>query len=137
MGIVDDLQNKELIKKDINEALQIVYTMFQERYINKLQKDIKAKTDEIKKNPPKEIKLIQSIKPFIDYEIHEKLDKTLDTFHIFQTIKNIQKEINSIKDIDNSVYEIDSECMRDSKKNTFIIILLIAFFVLKGNMFSS
>lgn len=128
MDIVNNLRNKETIKKDLNDAFILISSMFKDRYLNKLHMDINLKREEIKKNPTKEIQLIQSIKPFCAKHHHDIIDTAVDKMYLVQTLKNISKDITTLNT--NDIYEIDEACTQENR-NILFGIAIIAVLVLQ------
>lgn len=123
--IANNLRNKEVIKSDLKEALTLVTSLFQDKYLTKLQQDLKQRTDETKKNPTKEIKLMQSIKPFLHIDQHTNLEKMIDALFIVQTLQNVNKDVNTLHN--DGVYEIDSTCMSRNKSKIWGTLIAVMF----------
>ena len=125
MEIASKLGDKDAVRQDLNDAIMAVSAMFHERYIDKLQKDIHNKQEETRKNPNKEIKLIQSIKPFCPSQHHPTLDKVIDTMQMVQTLSTINNDMAVLhKD---GVYEIDKNCMSQNKLPMIAVLAAFVF----------
>ena len=133
------MQNKNVIRNDLNEAFSLISAMLQDRYINKLRKAVDEEQVECRNNPAKEIKLLHSLKPFFKKEQHEPIDKTIDVLYMLQTLQSIKDDtnmttLNTNKDIDASIhedgiYDVDDNCifLKDNCNNPLLnAVLLLA-----------
>lgn len=126
--IAQMMQNKNVIKNDLNEAFSIITTMFQDRYINKLNTAIEIKHLECKKKPSREITLLNSLKPFFKIEQHENINKTINTLYMIQTLQHLKKDTNinttnntNFEDSsihEDGVYDIDDNCIFNQGNST-------------------
>lgn len=135
--IAQMIQNKNVIRNDINEAFSLITTMFQDRYINKLRNAVESIQIEIKNNPTKEVNLLYSLKPFFDKEQHEPIDKAIDALCMIQTVKSLRGEankniINKNNNLDPSIhddgiYDIDDNCIFsiDTCNNGILNVMLL------------
>lgn len=137
--IAQMMQNKNIIKNDLNEAFSIISAMFQDRYINKLHTAIEAKHSECKKKPSREVNLLNSLKPFFKKEQHDSINKTINTLYMIQTLQHLKEDtyVNTFSrsnDTDSSVhedgiYDIDDNCAfnQGNCNNSLLnIVLLLA-----------
>ena len=62
--IAQKIQDKEVLENDIKEAFDLVKNLFKTKYLDKIQSELKNNINYIKNNPPKEIILLNAIKPF-------------------------------------------------------------------------
>ena len=156
--VTKQIKDKNNIKNDMDMATQLVFTMFKEKYLDKISNEFQKKLQHIDKNPTKEINLLNAIKPFFNEENHINIDNTINIMKNFSAIsllkddsdlnkieKNEHKKIlkndnvvfiNSVSQKDPSVkedgvYDIDENCLfgiSSSKNSQFNFILL--FFIL-------
>lgn len=133
--IAQMMQNKKVIRNDINEAFSLIATMFQDRYINKIRNAVEEKQIEIKNNPSKEINLLYSLKPFFNKEQQEPIDKTIDTICMIQTLQKLTGQAN-IKTVntkidssihEDGIYDIDDNCIfnTDNSSNGLLNVMLL------------
>lgn len=87
---IKDINN---IKNDMNMATQLVFTMFKEKYLDKIKNEFEKKLEHIDKNPTKEITLLRAIKPFFNEE-NNNIDNTINIFKNFSAINLIKNETN-------------------------------------------
>lgn len=130
--ITQKIQDKEIVENDMKEAFLLVTDLFKKKYINKLESEVKNRLDFIKKNPPKEITLLNAIKPFLNENSHENIDNAITILTNFSAINfikdNLAKEnnnqlntisINSLEERDPSVKE---DGVYDFSENCFFSI---------------
>jgi len=146
------LQDKNIIKNDLEQAFSLVKDMFYKKYLDKIQIEIKNKREKLKINRPKEVELLYALKPFISKEKNYIIDNAAEYIIILNIIKSLQSELNQdildknniyknnisiyaqSKDKDNSehhdgIYDLDKNCL-EQKNNSFItIILMLAMFI--------
>jgi len=87
------INNSESFQNDITEISNLIKTMFQKKYISKLSEELKIQKQNHQKNPTKEIQLIQAVKPFINQEKQNDIDKITDTLINITTLMDIQKGV--------------------------------------------
>lgn len=159
--ITRQIQDKDNIQNDINQAFNLVTDMFKKKYINKIDEELKLRIDKIDKNPPKEIVLLNAIKLFLDKSNHQDIDNTINVAKNFFAIASLKENLNKnkeslIKDIpnnmilassvqslniddsvkDDGVYDIDESCIfginnKTLFNNNILIILIILMFIMK------
>jgi hypothetical protein len=91
--ITQKLQDEDLIKQDLIEAMDIVTGIFKDKYINRLDNEFKRCHKSCLQNPCKEAKLIQAVKAFVPVENHKSLESLTDALILMQTLQSIQSEI--------------------------------------------
>lgn len=140
--ITQKINNKQVLQNDFNEAFQMVSSLFQKKYINKLQNVIQTHQLNAQKNPTREIKLMYALKEFMDNNKQKDADKIINMMVSLNAFKNIQNELrkfpnasnisnvsiqsanvikqsNEIKDSsiqEDGIYDIDKSCIA-SKQN--------------------
>lgn len=146
--IAQKMQDKQIVENDIKEAFNLVSNLFKTKYIDKINEELKNNINNIKNNPPKEIVLLNAIKPFIIEENHKNIDNAINIVTNISALnymipKNINNnnvvKVNSIS-IDPSVkedgvYDIDENCMfsvNDSLNmpNKFILLIFMLLFII-------
>ncbi len=85
------MNKSDTLQNDFTEAMTLVKNMFQRKYISKLSDELEKQKIEHKKNPSKEIQLIQAVKPFINQSRHKEIDSITDTLINISTLLDIQK----------------------------------------------
>lgn len=134
--ITQMMTDKKTAQNDINEATNLVMEMFKKKYINRLHEAAHMQRINAQKNPTKEIRLLHSIKPFLDESRHESIDKMIDTMTMLAVMQNIGKELSAAGDEKSSietasvnggndndsihadgVYDIDEACMTSLKSS--------------------
>lgn len=152
--ITRQIQDKDNAKKDIQQAFTLVSDMFKKKYIDKIDEEFKNRLKKIEKAPPKEIVLLNAIKPFLEKSTHKNIDNTINMLRTFSAINsfkdnfNEEKKVeiasnnvffsNSIKNTDPSVkedgvYDIDENCIFGIKNTclkSFEPMLLIILFII-------
>lgn len=149
--ITQQMQNKETVQNDIKEAVSLVADLFKKKYINKIEMEIQNEIKNIEKTPPKEVTLLNALKPFFNEDLHNNIDNTINLITKFSAVnsfKNIMPKsspindkktitINSLSESDPSVkedgvYDIDQNCLlsMNSNKNSsssFLTLILVMF----------
>ena len=144
------MSSEQNLRNDFQEAANLVKNMFQEKYIYKLEKELNRRREIIQKNPSKEIKLINALKPFIEEKSREDVDKIINLMINADTLSAIQKSflnensmitaqsaINPSQKKDPSIkedgiYDIDESCLTSiqtsaGKSNNIFPLMLILF----------
>ncbi len=162
IALNDLIKNSNSLQSDLTEAAELIKTMFKQKYISKLENELKIHKQIHQKNPTKEIQLIQAVKPFINQERHKTIDSITDALINITTLMDIQKDFikNSekqkedkpqIKAMDtilterndpsikkDGIYDIDESCLltkQSSGRNTssnFLVYALFALILFKG-----
>ena len=140
--IANIVGNDKLFKGDVSSAANIIHNMLSEKYISPIKKAMEQENTRSRKNPSKEARLLSALKPFMPQANHKKLDETLDTIHLLETLRGIQKRLPRPKvqattqnvqtqelTTDPSVhtdgvYDIDKQCL-DTPKSPLIPLFLI------------
>jgi len=134
--IMQVLNDKNNIEKDMEEALGLVFAHFRGKYLERLGKAFDKCRENSVSNPSKEVSLIHALKPFLPNEQHEKLNEMADTLTLLSTFENIRKEAGQIEEFtvkaaaaeevvepvkdpaihEDGIYEIDELCMLKKQK---------------------
>jgi hypothetical protein len=138
------LQDKNIIKNDLEQAFSLVKDMFYKKYLDKIQLEIKNKRENLKINRPKELELLYALKPFIPKEKNYIIDNTAEYLIILNIIRSLQAEINSdvlnknnkfistqskdSSEHQDGIYDLDKNCL-DKKNSGFInaFLMLVVF----------
>lgn len=113
----------QTVKNDISEALFNLNQFFQEKYFNSLQSAITTTSTKMREEPPREVSLLQALKPFVMPEFQSKIDKISNSYLMLNMISNVQND-STIASLSNSnavihddgIYEIDKSC-KQYKRN--------------------
>ena len=144
--IAQKIQDKEVLENDIKEAFNLVKNLFKTKYIDKIQLELKNNINYIKNNPPKEIILLNAIKPFTLENNHKNIDNIIDLVTNISALNYIlpNKNTENIIKVNNieydpsvkedGVYDIDENCLL-STNNAFnipsnLIILIFILFII-------
>ena len=99
MGVVDlvrSLSDKNTLEKDMTDALLLVSSLFHDRYIKSLKKEIEDRCHECHRNPSREMNLVKSIKPFLREERHiMHIDRAIDIVNKFDAAKSIHRDVTT------------------------------------------
>lgn len=153
----DLIKNGNSLQSDLMEAAELIKKMFKQKYIAKLENELKIQKQNHQKNPTKEIQLIQAVKPFINQNRHKEIDSITDTLINITTLMDIQKDFikNNEKEKENpaqikamntilteesdpsikkdGIYDIDETCLltkQSSNKNVSSNFLAYTLFAL-------
>ncbi len=145
--IAQKMQDKQVIESDIKEAFGLVTNLFKTKYIDKINLELKNNIDNIKSNPPKEVVLLNAIKPFILEENHKNIDNAINIVTNISALsymipKNVQNNIIKVNTInsdpsvkEDGVYDIDENCLFSINNNfnmsNNLIVLVFMLLLLK------
>jgi len=157
IALNDLIKNGNSLQSDLTEAAELIKSMFKQKYISKLENELKIQKQIHQKNPTKEIQLIQAVKPFIDQKRHKEIDSITDTLINITTLMDIQKDFtknnekqeenkHQVKAMDtvlterndpsikkDGIYDIDESCLltkQSSGRNTPSNSLIYALFAM-------
>ncbi|MCL2576307.1 MAG: hypothetical protein FWE33_07710 [Defluviitaleaceae bacterium] len=132
-----------IAQADVNQAASLVRNMFTEKYIAPIQKAVQAENKRIKKNPCKNTRLLEALKPFVDNSTQQSLASAIDMLHTIQTIQGINKSVvgANVAPVRNDgistssihtdgIYDIDPVCAGVAPQNNIFPMLLM--FLLMG-----
>ncbi len=146
--IAQKIQDKEVLENDIKEAFNLVKNLFKTKYIDKIQLELKNNINYVKNNPPKEIILLNAIKPFTLENNHKNIDNVIDLVTNISALNYIlpNKNTENIIKVNNieydpsvkedGVYDIDENCLFSINNtlnipNNLIILIFILFIISK------
>lgn len=136
------LCNPEQVRNDANEAMTMVMNMFMDRYVNRAGDAMRRHMVQAKKNPSKEVNLLMAMKPFMGEANWERVDKTVDTLMLYDTIRQLAEpasamslssregyDYNDSQNYpgegtetgmvhDDGIYEIDEQCLKEKSMGT-------------------
>ncbi|MCL2564537.1 MAG: hypothetical protein FWE24_01850 [Defluviitaleaceae bacterium] len=135
--IMQVLNDKNNMEKDMQEVLDLVFSHFRGKYLERLGMAFDKCKENSVNNPSKEVALIHALKPFLTGEQQDKLGGIADTLTLLTTFDNIRKEavqiegtklqaasveelIQPVKDPaihEDGIYEIDELCMLKKQKS--------------------
>ncbi|MBS5793823.1 MAG: hypothetical protein KIC92_03565 [Clostridiales bacterium] len=145
--IAQKMQDKQVIESDIKEAFGLVTNLFKTKYIDKINLELKNNIDNIKSNPPKEVVLLNAIKPFILEENHKNIDNAINIVTNISALnymipKNVQNNVIKVNTLnsdpsvkEDGVYDIDENCLFSINNNfnmsNNLIVLVFMLLLLK------
>jgi hypothetical protein len=91
------VSDKSTIQKDITTAKDIVKTMFEEKYMSKVDEALKTHQALALEQPTKEVELLKAMKNFVPIENHAKVEEMIDTMVMMTAFSNISNEVNASK----------------------------------------
>ncbi|NLK20674.1 MAG: hypothetical protein GX308_01025 [Epulopiscium sp.] len=95
--ITNMITNREYIKNDMMEITNIVRKLLNDKYISRMDELVSRHKENVTNNPPKEVMLMQAIKPFMQKEAQINVDKVIEMMNIINTAKNLQRELERVK----------------------------------------
>lgn len=143
------MNDKSLIKNDLDEITHIIKEVIQQKYISKFEVAIDEQRELVQKNTPKEINLLLALKPYLEQSTHTYIDQFIDIIYKMNTVKNIQAEIEKCAVVnktdnnlsnpettihDDGIYEIDTHCTVNNTTNSMNITELIFMLLVTGIM---
>jgi len=141
------MENKDVLKEDLNAAIASVKDVFYQKYINKFQNVIDEQKKIAEENSSKEIQLIKALKPFLSQSSQNSIDTMVELIYKINTAQNIKSEINKVskkpqKPADTSsktihpdgIYEIDDTCLKNNSAtvNSSSVTELIFLLMITG-----
>jgi hypothetical protein len=91
--ITQMMSDNKVIKGDVNQAANMVKTMLSEKYIAPITNAIAAENKKARKNPTREARLLDALKPFMDRKSHDAVNKTIDMLHMMETLRGISAQL--------------------------------------------
>ena len=147
--ITQMMSDNKVIRGDVNQAANMVKNMLSEKYLTPITKAIAAENKKARKNPTREARLLDALKPFMDHKSHEAVNKTLDMLHMMETLRGISAQLpenayvpgGSAASVEaasgdaslrtDGVYDVDEKCMEykaaPSLMPVFAVMALAAF----------
>ena len=113
-SLAQKLTDPRQTENDMRDALLLVTGMFRERYINRISDNLALLKERSLAEPPKEVALLRSLKPFMAEQTHERIDRMVDALIMFDTISKIRADNNAIHP--DGVYEMDYDCLSEKSQ---------------------
>ena len=142
--IAQKIQDKQVIESDMKEAFGLVANLFKTKYIDKINLELKNNIDNLKNNPPKEVILLNAIKPFMLEENHKNIDNAINIVTSLSAInhmmpKKIEDNVIKVNSLEldpsvkeDGVYDIDENCLFSISNNINMSnnLLILVFMLL-------
>ncbi len=146
--IAQKIQDKQVIESDMKEAFGLVANLFKTKYIDKINLELKNNIDNLKNNPPKEVILLNAIKPFMLEENHKNIDNAINIVTSLSAInhmmpKKIEDNVIKVNSLEldpsvkeDGVYDIDENCLFsisnniNMSNNLLILVFMLLLFKL-------
>lgn len=158
LEITKQITDKSVIQKDIQDATNLVLDMFRKKYVTKIEDEMKKSVEFFKDNPPKEVSLLNAVKPFLKSNNNKSINNIVNLFTNVYATKNIMpsktdamqniisaSSFNMEKDPSvksDGVYDIDENCLFNISSlatncgsgNSLILIIILMLFLGSFNM---
>ena len=150
--ITQMISDNQVIQGDVNHAAGMIRAMLSEKYISPITRAINAENKRVRKNPCREARLLDALKPFTNQQNQQTLEKAIDTLHMLETMRGLSKQMpnnnhsynsnlfqplaaaniqghnqvtadNSYKE--DGIYDIDEKCMGHQSQIPLMPIILI------------
>ena len=136
--ITQMMSDNRLIRGDVNQAAGMVRAMLSEKYITPITKAIAAENKRVRKNPTREARLLDALKPFMDHKSHDAVNKTIDMLHTIETMRGITAQLPKAAYVPGTraasvsaasqdaslhgdgVYDVDENCMEHKNKPNLV-----------------
>ena len=130
--------DNKLFKGDMSQAAGMIKSMLSEKYIAPIKNAMESENKRSRKNPNKEARLLEALKPFIPESNHHKLNNTIDAIHFMETVRGMQNMLPQrqavpvktlgVASVDPSVhedgvYDFDEMCLNSPKSNIVPIFM--------------
>lgn len=152
------MNDKPAIQNDMNEAMMLVKKMFEEKYISKINNIVKDHHEKTRKNPSREINLLQAFKAFTPENEQTKIEKLIDSLYMLETLSSINSEYKASPPVVRSsesneqqpvsasavnedcsihsdgIYEIDNQCIttKENRGFSFLPVFLLMSMRMQG-----
>ncbi len=143
------MNNKNYIKNDIAQAMQLAADFFKNKYITSFENELEIQSKNIKNNPSKEMRFLSLMKEFMPEQTHNSIDNMINAMTTASAISSIRKKLepninfsdeNTIKaaSLDPSVksdgvYDIDENCQIMAQTDSYLnfpVLLVIVFLLI-------
>ena len=147
--ITQMMSDNQVIRGDVSQAAGMIKAMLSEKYLNPITRAITAENKRARKNPCKEVRLLDALKPFMDAKNHQAVDKTIDALYMAETLRGLSAKlpnrppvrqhkpnasiVNALADDsihEDGIYDVDERCAaysgRPSLSPFFVIMALCA-----------
>ena len=142
--ITQMMGDNQVIKGDVSQAANMIKAMLSEKYITPITRAVAAENKKARKNPTREARLLEALKPFMDYKSHDAVNKTIDALHMMETLRALSSHMpkgsytpkrhvgaasvaaagdTSLRG--DGVYDMDDRCMEHKNKPNLAPILAV------------
>ena len=87
------MSDNQIIKGDVNQAADMIRAMINEKYIMPIVNAVDMENEKARKNPGKEVRLLNALKPFVASNSHNSVDKAIDMLHMVETLKGLSAQL--------------------------------------------
>lgn len=116
--IATQIKDKDNLKNDFKEVIGLASDLFKKKYIYTLQEEVDNHIKIAQKNPTKEITLLQSIKPFVEKDFHENIDKCINTLTNLNVFNSLKSKIISLEEVKNEIENKIEDAIKDKIEDT-------------------
>ena len=118
-------------KSELNEAMGLVARMFRDRYTSRFAETLHRMKESSRLEPPKEVALLRSLKPFMHENSHEGIDRMTEFMILSDALMKLQAQKVAMQasapstggDEDiihtDGVYEVDWDCVKEKEATDF------------------
>jgi len=137
------MSDNQLIKGDVNQAASMIKSMLNEKYIAPISRAIASENKKARKNPGREARLLDALKPFMDAKTHEAADRTINMLFMMETFRGLSSQLprgayvppkpmaqlstavqeSSLRD--DGIYDMDERCLQHKKMPTLAPIFVM------------
>jgi hypothetical protein len=140
------MSDKNNIQKDMNHVKNSITSMFEDKYMSKINNAFKTHEALTLKSPPREVELLKALKNYTPLERHTKVEGLINTILMVGTLSSIKDEVTlskamlSASDVNSSssihkdgVYDIEPTPLPTiNKTNNLSKLILIMSIMNKG-----
>ena len=145
--ITQMMNDGRVIRGDVNHAAGMIKSMLSEKYIAPITRAITAENKKARKNPSKEARLLEAIKPFVDAGSHSTIERAVDLLYMIETLRGLTGQMPGQAYVpprgtrgmqqDNSshadgVYDVDERCVEHSRQPALMPLLVLMAMVARG-----
>lgn len=108
------MQDPDNLKNDMKEALEIVAEHFRNKYIVPVEREIQCCSEACRKEPIKEIALLEACRPFVKHtdtiDMFVNIINSINVINRLTPIKIGTAQINDSSIHKDGIYDIDESC---------------------------
>lgn len=146
--ITQMMNDNHVIRGDVSQAAGMIKGMLSEKYIAPINRAIATENKRARKNPSREARLLEAMKPFMDKRNHRAVDKAIDALHMMETFKGLTKQmpkqhyaprgqtraagIEDASTHQDGIYDVDERCANYKGQASLTPILLMMAMVAFG-----
>lgn len=125
------MSDSGVVRGDVNHAAGVIKAMLREKYITPVTKAFAAENKKVRKNPCKEVRLLDAVKPFLDVGRHEMLERAVDALYMAETFRGLAGQMpqatlrSSGAQEGDGVYEVDEGCLAMTRQPTLVPLLAL------------